>query len=173
MSNAHQTAMKRYQELKSKPSQDRMDIQEYVRSTRNYHPDLVEMVDKIKQKFKKDFYIEVCLRRNMFMTPPDDIETYLKYRHTCPTPFYDRGAYRYDYKSDRIQYLWFVPSMEECDYYRTNLLNVRTDEKEAVQHVLDFYDGTLLKLAKTLNGEINDYELIFYRKDENGNPLPH
>ena len=84
---------------------------------------------------------------------------------------HDRGAFHYIRREERLQFLWFVPSPIECKYYLDNALNLSDQEKEAAHMVLDFKDGTLLRVAKKLNGEKNDDELIFYRKDENGQPI--
>jgi len=164
MSIPRETLGKIYTDLKSRTHQDRVDVFEYVRVTQaDFMPRLVKQVEEDKLKTDKDFYIEVCIRMNSIM--PDVPEVYFKSRHTCPTPFYDRSAFRYDRANDRITMLWHVPSQRECFYYITNALRLRPDELEAARYVFDYRDGTLLKVAKTLNGEINDYELTFYRKD--------
>ncbi len=169
MSIPKETLGKIYTKLKSKP-QDKVDIFEYIRVTQaDFMPRLVRQVDLDKTKTDKDFYIEACLRMNSVMH--DVPEVYFKSRHTCPTPFYDRSAFRYDRKNDRITMLWHVPSQAECLYYIQNALRLRDDEKEAAKFVFDYVDGTLLKVAKTLNGETNDYELTFYRKDQDGRPI--
>jgi hypothetical protein len=159
------TVGKIWTELKSK-EQDKVDVHEFVNTTQaDFMPRLVALVEENKRAgYQKDFYIEACYRLNKLM--PDVMEVYFKSRHTCPTPFYDRSVFRYDFKNDRIQYLWHVPSLEECNYYIDNILSLRPDEREAAQDVLRFRDGDLLRLAKDLNGETADHELIFYRKDQ-------
>jgi len=132
-------------------------------------PKLVELIEQDKKKTDKDFFVEVCIRMNPLM--PGVPEYYMKSRYTCPTPFPDRAAFHYDRKKDDIFFLWHVPSLQECDYYINNMLSLRPDEKEALQNVLDYRDGTLLRRAKLLNGEVNDYELTFFRKDTNGQPI--
>lgn len=169
MSSMRETVGKLYTDLKSK-QQDKATVFEHTQTTQaDFIPSLVALVEKDKHKTNSDLFVEVCLRRNQFM--PDVIERYMKSRHTCPTPFFDRSVFHYDRKLDAIFFLWHVPSMEECDYYVNNALNLRSDEKEALQNVLDFRDGTLLRVAKKLNGEVNDDELTFFRKDSNGNPI--
>lgn len=164
-----ETAGKIYADLKAK-KQDPIDVFEHTRITQaDFMPALVALIEKDKPKTNKDIFVEVCLRRNTFM--PDVVERYMKSRHTCPTPFFDRSVFHYDRKLDAIFFLWHVPSVQECDYYIANALNLRPDEKEALQNVLDFKDGTLLRVAKKLNGEVNDYQITFFRKDSNGNPI--
>lgn len=155
-----------YAKLKSQ-QQDKVDVFEFVNATQaDFMPRLIEMINRDKQKTDKDFFVEVCIRRNAFM--PDVFETYMKSRHTCPTPFYDRSVFQYDRHNDRIIFLWHIPSLEECDYYLQNILHLRPDEKEAFKDVLDFKEGTLLRKAKQLNSEINDYGIRFFRKDSDG-----
>ncbi len=167
MSIAKETLGKIYTDLKSQYQQDKVDIFELVRVTQaDFIPRLVRQIELDKHKTNNDFYVEACLRMNALM--PDIPEVYFKSRHTCPTPFYDRSVFRYSRKEDRITMLWHLPSKDECLYYLNNSLILRDDEKEAAKYVFDYRDGTLLKLAKTLNGEINDYELTFYRKDQDG-----
>lgn len=129
-------------------------------------PRLVRQIESDKLKTNGDFYVEACFRMNAIM--PDVTEVYFKSRHTCPTPFYDQSAFRYDRRNERIVFLWHIPSKKECDYYVEFALSLRDDEKEAAKFVFDFRDGTLLRLAKKLNGETEDHELIFYRKDQDG-----
>jgi hypothetical protein len=158
-----------YTDLKAK-QQDKVDVFEFIKETQqDFMPSLVRLVEADKLKTNKDFYVEVCFRKNHLM--PDIIETYMKSRHTCPTPFYDRSVFHYSRARDALFFLWHVPSVEECTYYIDNLLKLREDEKEAAKMVMDFRDGTLLRMAKTLNNEINQDELIFYKKDSNGREI--
>ena len=167
--DTRQKAGQIYLAMKAK-QQDKADVVEHVRTTKaDFMPKLVELVDKSKPNAIGDFYVEVCFRNNYLM--PDLEEAYMKARHTCPTPFPDRAVFRYIKNEDRITFLWHVPSLQEMQYYLDNVLYLRPDEKEAAQNVFDYKDGTLLKLAKTLNGETNDYELTFFRKDANGQPI--
>lgn len=136
----------------------------------DFMPKLMAMVERDKRKSAgRDFFIEVCAFMNPLML---DVPEYrMISRWTCPTPFYDRGAFHFIAKDDRLEFLWFVPSPKECAYYLDNMLNLTDGEREAAKTVLDFKDGTLLRIAKKLNGETENDELIFYRKDEDGRPI--
>lgn len=167
--STRETAGKIYSDLKAK-HQDKAEVPEFTRAIGDdFMPKLVELTKINKSRNDRDFYIEVCFRMNSVMT--DVPEYYMVSRHTCPTPFPDRAVFHYDRRKDDLVFLWHVPSLQECDYYINNLLSLRPDEREAAQHVLDYRDGTLLRKAKKLNGEVNDYELTFFRKDLNGRPI--
>jgi hypothetical protein len=125
-------------------------------------------VEKVKSKYKKDFYIEFCIKKPLLIS--DLPEWYCIDRHTAPTPFPDRGCFKYSFSTDTFEFLWHVPSHEEMNYYLNNKHNLTKPEQEAFNDVLKYLDGSLLRLAKKLNNEVNDYELIFYRKDLNGQP---
>lgn len=164
-----ETVGKIYTQLKNK-IQDKATSEEVVSAIGgDFMPKLVEMIEKDKYKFRKVFYVEVCIFMNPIM--PDVPEYRMRARHTCPTPFHDRGVFKYDYTEDAIHFLWFVPSPKECHYLTDNALKLHDSEKQALQTVLDYKDGTLLRLAKKLNGETENEELIFYRKDEDGNRI--
>jgi hypothetical protein len=168
--NTPVTAGKIYTELKSR-IQDRPDIVEFTKALGDdLMPKLVALIENDKHKTNNDFYVEVCIRMNALM--PGVPEFYMLSRESCPTPFPDRAVFHYDRKKDAIFFLWHVPSLLECDYYRNNMLTLRPDEHEAARDALAFMDGRLLQRAKVLNHEINDYELTFFRKDMNGNGNP-
>jgi hypothetical protein len=164
--NDKKTVGKIYTEIQNKPS-DKANVFEFTSAIGNdLMPKLIALVERDRKNTTNDFFVEVCFRMNALM--PGVPEFYLISRHTCPTPFPDRAAFHYDMKKQDLFFLWHVPSLQECDYYINNMLTLREDEKEALHNVLDYRNGTLLRLAKKLNGEVNDYELTFFRKDSNG-----
>lgn len=168
--NTRETAGKIYTDLLTR-TPDLPDIAEFTKAIGDdLMPKLVKLIEDDKHKTNKDFYVEVCIRMNALM--PGVPEFYMLSRESCPTPFQDRAVFRYDRCKDAIFFLWHVPSVQECNYYITNMLNLRDDEHEAARNVLNFMDGTLLQQAKALNGEVNDDELTFYRKDMHGNGNP-
>ena len=133
-----ETVGKIYSRLKAKV-QDRASTVEVVNAIgSDFMPKLVEMIEKDKHKFRKDFYVEVCIFMNPLM--PDVPEYRMIARHTCPTPFHDRGVFKYDHKEDAIHFLWFVPSPKECHYLTENALQLHQSEKQALQTVLDLWE---------------------------------
>jgi hypothetical protein len=69
-------------------------------------------------------------------------------------PFYDQTVYRYHKYDGRVEFLWVIPSKDSCINYREYALEVDPEERELLQFVLDFYDGTLQDLSDRLNEEL-------------------
>lgn len=160
---SNQTVGKRYVDLKAKV-QDQATIPEFIQAIGNdFMPKLLAMVEKDKQKADNDFFIEACISMHPLM--PDVPQFFMISRHTCPTPFPDQAVFHYKKKQDELEFLWMVPSLDQCEYYIHNWNKLRPDEYEAAKDVLAYRDGTLLLRAKKLNGEIYDDALIFYRKE--------
>lgn len=70
----------------------------------------------------------------------------------CPTPTWDQTVYKYHRKDDHLEFIWTIPDPKTCTYLSTNALLVPADQKELLQFVLEFHDGTLDKRAMLLNG---------------------
>lgn len=79
-------------------------------------------------------------------------------RRTCPTPTYNQDAFRV-HSDGAIDYLWTVPSKLDARIVLTERFALALDPEysELVKMVLDFSDGTLLKIAKSFDV---DYEEI-------------
>lgn len=166
-----ETAGKIYSDTISK-QQDKATIFEFVEAIGNdLMPKLLAMVEKDKLKTDKDFFVEVCILMNPVLVGVPEFK--MISRHTCPTPFPDRAAFHYDKRKDALFFLWHVPSMDECEYYvaAAKAKRVRPDELEAYHNAMAYIKGDLLMQAKKLNGEINDYELNFFRKDNDGRAI--
>lgn len=161
-----QTAGKIITDLQTK-EQDRATIPEFIEAIgSDFMPKLMAMVDKDKKKSDTDFFVEVCISMHPLLAGVP--QYFMISRHTCPTPFPDRAAFHYKKRDDVLEFLWMVPSMEQCEYYIHNWKTLRPDEHEAAQNVKDYVSGKLLERAKKLNGEKFDDALIFYRKDLDG-----
>lgn len=164
--SAKETAGKIYRDLQMQ-KQDKITVYEMTEAiTGDYMPKLVDLVEQSKPKSNDDFYIECCHKQNQIMLKT--LETYMKARHTCPTPFWDRSVFRYNRKDDKIEYLWTLPDIDTAHWLIRNALHLGPEDKALLSHVLDYQEGKLLKLAMYLNKETNDYNLEFYRKDADG-----
>ncbi|MEE8209011.1 MAG: hypothetical protein V3T88_08700, partial [Nitrosomonadaceae bacterium] len=76
------------------------------------------------------------------------------------TPDYDQAVYRYKRQSDDLEFMWVVPSYDTVNLMKSNVHNVPSDQYSLLNYVLKFEDGTLLRLAKKLNGEQGDTSLL-------------
>jgi hypothetical protein len=106
-----------------------------------------------KKIYPGDFYLVVETKKEPKMK--NVIRNYFIHRRTCPTPQYDNSVYKYHILDDRVEFLWVLPSKETCIMMREYALEIPKEQKDLLKFVLDDADGTLLRLCKKLNGEIN------------------
>lgn len=118
-----------------------------------YIENLIECVQSFRKTFdKQDFYVVVLTKRERLMDKL--FRLYYAARHSCPTPEYDQSVYRFSAKDEHLSFLWTIPDKETCFHLRDNAIMVHPEEKQLLQFVLDFLDGSLLKLSKQLNNEL-------------------
>lgn len=117
----------------------------------DYDKNIYECVEAAKKTKTDDFYIVVLTKKERLMQ--NVIRNYFFSRNSCPTPDYDQAVYKYKKDIDAIDFLWVIPSKDTCELLRDNALQVHESERELLNFVLSFYDNSLLKLCKTLNGE--------------------
>ncbi len=123
-----------------------------------YDKNIDECITSGKKKYNHNFYVIVITKRERLM--PNVFRNYFFARETCPTPDWDQAVYRFMRSVDAIEFLWVIPSKDTCEHLKQNALYVSSEEKELLHFVLDFSDGTLLKLAKKLNKEKEDSPLL-------------
>ncbi len=106
----------------------------------------------LKDYMVGDFYVVVSTKKERLL--PNVLRNYFFTRFSCPSPEYDQTVYRYHRADDALEFLWVVPSKDACQHFYNNPLQTSEDERELLEYVLSFLDGTLLNRAKKLNGEI-------------------
>jgi hypothetical protein len=106
---------------------------------------------KDRLAFEGDFYIACLIKKEKLLQ--NVLRNYFIPTQSCPTPHFDQTVYKYDSKKEHIEYLWTVPDQETCLILAENKNIVVPEEQQLLKYVLDYFDGTLLKLAKKLNGE--------------------
>jgi len=144
-------------ELLKKPEITNPIDQAYENLT-DYDRNIFACVDEGKKIYPKDFYIVVLTKKERLMQ--NVIRNYFMARLTCPTPDFDQVVYRYNFLDESIDFLWVVPSKDTCELLRAHCLEVVPQEKELLNFVLSFYDGSLLTQCKKLNGENIDSPLL-------------
>ena len=117
-----------------------------------YDQNMFDCIGDAKNKYPTDFYVTVITKKERLM--PNVMRNYFFARHSCPTPDYDQTVYLYTRTDDSIEFLWVIPSKQTCLYMVTNPLEIQ--ERELLQFVLDFADGTLMKKSMILNKEIEE-----------------
>jgi hypothetical protein len=125
---------------------------EYQREIhKNYEQEIYECVARGIKKYDGDFFVVVLYKRERAL-----LNVYRAYyfpRQSCPTPSYDQTVYKYHRKDRLIELLWVMPDLETATVFQNHALEVVPEERGLLNFVLDFYDGTLDKLAQNLNNE--------------------
>lgn len=148
---------------KEADSIDPIEVQREMQ--KNYLNDLHEAVRLAKEKTTQDFYVVGILRQHTLLTR-NHLEHKFVTRHTCPTPTYDQTVWKYRALSGDLEYMWTVPDRETCEIYLTNAIKVVPEERQLLNYIIDFANGTLLERAKKENGETKDLNLEFFNKKE-------
>lgn len=145
-------------ELAQKKQEKISIIEQQEAMQEDYLANLIECVQEHKKSFPGDFYVVVITKNEKLM--PNVFRNYFTARQSCPTPNYDQTVFRYIRAAEEIEYIWTIPSREASHHLKNNALQVHPSEKELLNMVLAFADGSLYKLSKQLNGERDDSPLI-------------
>lgn len=119
---------------------------------RDYEKHVYDCIDQGKKDYVGDFFIAVMTKRERLMT--NVLRNYFVARQSCPTPNYEQAVYKYHRSEERIEFLWVIPDRETCIIMKEQALEVVPEERDLLQFILEFADGTLMRLAQKLNGEI-------------------
>lgn len=148
--------------ISSELLQKEPDTRDPIALEREMHKDYVnhvyDAVARGKTEFPGDFFVVVITKKERLMQ--NVLRNYFLARSTCPTPEWDQTVYRYKRADDLIEFLWVVPSKDTCQLFKDNALEISPEEKDLLRFVMDFTDGTLLKLAKRLNKEMKSSPLL-------------
>jgi hypothetical protein len=145
--------------FKKSESRDPIEIERELH--KDYVKNVLEAAEEGKRYFNEinsertEFFIEVHTKKEIIFGQRTLGHKYQP-KVSCPTPFYDSTVYRYERHNDIIHLLWTIPDKETCLILKQNKLIVHPSEYGLLDFVLKFDDGTLLKLAKELNGEKED-----------------
>ena len=143
-------------QLRTPDSIDPVEIERELH--KEYEKNVFECVNNSKKDFPGDFFVIVTLKKEPLMK--NVLRNYFHGRSTCPTPDYDQTVYHYHKPDDKLEFLWIVPDKGTCCLLRDHCLEVAEEEKELLGFVLSFYDGSLMRICKSLNGEAAKTPLI-------------
>jgi hypothetical protein len=149
---ARETVGKVSSELLAKAPDTRNPIEIERTLHKEYEKEVFECIERGKKAFDSDFYIVVITKKEPLMQ--NVLRHYFLCRLSCPTPDYDQTVYKFTRATEIIEFLWVIPSRETCFTLTENIKEVVPAEYGLLENVLKFADGTLFKLAKTLNGEV-------------------
>jgi len=130
----------------------------------DYEKNVHECVQDNIGKFEEEFYI-VCLTKKERLMQ-NVLRGYFFARQSCPTPDFDQAVYRYIKKDARLEFLWVLPAADIVNYMKNNPSSVEPEKYGILSFVLQFVDGSLLRLAKKINGERRDSNILENNKGE-------
>lgn len=105
-----------------------------------------------------DLFIEV--QEVPIKLMPGQVKHQFYWKIACPRPTYDQTLFHYCYKTDDLTYLWTIPSKDVCLLYLENANKVVPEERQLLDFICKFADGTLHKVMKAYNGEAYDSPLL-------------
>lgn len=119
--------------------------------TREYYQNLIDCALDNRRKLTGSFYIVVITKNERLLK--NVFRNYFFARKTCPTPDYDQSVFKYNAKSEEIEYIWTVPSQDACIYFMNNFREIPPEEQQLLDFIVAFKTGKLMQKAKKLNGE--------------------
>ena len=138
--------------LKAPYSTDPIEIEKELH--REYARSIFDCINTARRSFVADFFVVVITKKEPLM--PNVYRNYFFARVSCPTPDYDQTVYHYHKDKEDLDFLWVIPSKDTCLHMKEHAAEVVPAEWELLGFVLKFADGTLYKLAKRLNNEMED-----------------
>jgi len=135
--------------LKDTHAQDPVELRREM--LEDFEANVYECISLGKKDLIGDFFVVVLLKKEHLMQ--NVLRNYFAFRSTCPTPDWDQTVYRYHSSNDTVEILWVVPSKDACRFFMSNAMTIAKDKRDILRYVLDFEDGTLLRIAKKFNGE--------------------
>lgn len=141
-------------DLMSQEQENRDPIAQQRAMLSDYEKNFQDAFKRGQAQFNGNFYIVVITKKERLME--NVIRNYFLVRESCPTPDHDQIVYKYDKAQDFVDLLWVVPCQHACETYRSRPLDVPKEEKALLMDILSFYDGSLLKKCKKLNGELKE-----------------
>jgi len=142
--------------LQESPTNSPIELEREMHT--EYEANLFACIEASKNKYRNNFYVVVITKRERLM--PNVFRNYFFSRESCPTPDWDQTVYRYEKSCDEVEFLWVIPSKDTCEHLTLNALQVAPEERALLGFVLSFSDGTLFKLAKKLNKEMEHSPLL-------------
>ena len=126
-------------------------VEQMQESLTDWDKNIHEAVERGKKDFVSDFFVVVATKREKLLA--NVFRNYFMNTIACPTPNYDQTVYHYHNEGDHLEFIWTIPGRYICHFIKENALLLPKEQKELIQFVLDFSDGTLMKKAKLLNKE--------------------
>lgn len=141
---------------KEPESRDPIELEREMQQ--DYLKNLTMCVEDYRKQSSGDFYVAVLTKKEKLM--PNVFRNYFLALQACPTPTWDQSLYKYSHKDENITYMWTIPSKDTCELFLRSKKEVDKSEWGLLNFIIQFYDGSLMQLAKKLNGEQPDSPLL-------------
>ena len=145
-------------ELSKKDPGTHSAIDQMREQLKDYEKNIHDCVQNHLGDFEGDFYV-VCLTKKEKLMQ-NVLRGYFFTRQSCPTPDYDQAVYKYIKEDARLDFLWVIPAADVVNYMKNNHHHVKPEKYALLGFVMQFADGSLLRLAKKLNSERADSNII-------------
>lgn len=152
--------------LKSAPSNDHSAHEQMKEMLTDYEKNIHDAIMAGCKQYEGDFFVVVLFKKERLLQ--NVMRNYYFARQSCPTPQHEQVVYKYHRRSGTIEFVWVVPSLEACVTMVNEAMSVHPEERQLLQFVLDFRDGTLLRKAQEFNGETSHDAHINTGKEDNG-----
>lgn len=128
--------------------------EQMVEQLTSYDAHIHQCIDIHKKKWPNhNFYVEVQGKKERLM--PNVIRNFFIGKFACPTPTYDQTLYYYNCSDEQLQFMWVIPSKHTCVFMIQDPSNIPLEERQLLGFVYAFADGTLMRIAKERNKELN------------------
>jgi hypothetical protein len=117
---------------------------------------------KERLPFEGSFFVAALVKKEKLLE--NVLRNYFVPTISCPTPHFDQTVYRYNHEKDDIEYVWTVPDQETCEIFKDNKNIIVPEEQGLLSMVLSYYDGSLFRLCRKLNGETVDTPSIILER---------
>jgi len=128
----------------------------------DYLKNLLDRIDKDHDRYSGDFYVVVLTKKEKILD--STFRNYFFTRNSCPTPFFDQSVFKYNKKAGRVEYLWTLPDKKVCAHFAQHHADVPAEEQMLLGFVMNYYNGTLLKLAQKLNNETQEQGILYIKE---------
>jgi len=125
---------------------------------KEYIDNLMQCVLDNRKVFSGNFYVIVLTKKERLLE--NVYRNYFFARISAPTPDYDQAVYKYDASTEEIIFLWCLPAKDICMMLQENAAFVHCDERDLLNFVMSFADGSLYEYAKKLNNESVDSNIL-------------
>jgi len=102
-------------------------------------------IEQTRARWKKDFFVIIqSLPKKKAEVP--GVQINIAALEALPTPIFDTDMFFYEYETGELELIWSLPSEQYALNMYQNIEKVHPDDWPLLQHVVNYYDGTLFKM---------------------------